>query len=472
MSYDRDDGGLEQAGDFDDEARVRKGRALAGTAVLLIAAPVALLLATGAEHPAEHAWPPPVEAPAELASSPTVARSAGKRTVVVLLFDGLAPAMVEGAETPTLDRLAREGAWTDAMVPPFPSVSLIGGFTISTGCWPERHGIVTNRFFDPGKGFYDHSKDDDWVVECEQLHEIAERQGVRAATLGWYGEVSASHGKRARIVEWAASWDEYPSDAGRAEQVAQLLALPVEERPQLILAYFKGPDGAAHFLGVDAPETRAAVEEADRAVGRVVDALEKNGLAGETTLIVTTDHGMVPIHHLVNLDYILRDLDIEARMLATGTTGFVYLDDPTKRDEAIARLSAYAEVFDVFPTDAQPEWSHLGNGPRVGDLIVSAKPGYAIEDRGQWPWYFRWLAWTGPAVYDASASLRASHGYPPGTAPVNGVLYAWGDGVRPGEKVEEVRAIDVHPTVAALLGIAPGEPVDGVVARGLLADDA
>jgi hypothetical protein len=55
---------------------------------------------------------------------------------------------------------------------------------------------------------------------------------------------------------------------------------------------------------------------------------------------------------------------------------------------------------------------------------------------------------------------------------VNGVLYAWGDGVRTGGKVEEVRAIDVHPTVAALLGIAPGEPVDGVVARGLLADDA
>jgi predicted AlkP superfamily pyrophosphatase or phosphodiesterase len=32
------------------------------------------------------------------------------------------------------------------MVPPLPTISFISQTTISTGCWPEHHGIVTNVF--------------------------------------------------------------------------------------------------------------------------------------------------------------------------------------------------------------------------------------------------------------------------------------------------------------------------------------
>jgi arylsulfatase A-like enzyme len=52
---------------------------------------------------------------------------------------------------------------------------------------------------------------------------------------------------------------------------------------------------------------------------------------------------------------------------------------------------------------------------------------------------------------------------------MSGILYAWGDGIAQGREVSSVRAIDVHPTVAHLLGIEPGRPVDGEVARALLA---
>ena len=52
---------------------------------------------------------------------------AAERTVVVLLFDGWAPALLDGVPTPALDRMRREGAWTHRFVPPFPSISLISG---------------------------------------------------------------------------------------------------------------------------------------------------------------------------------------------------------------------------------------------------------------------------------------------------------------------------------------------------------
>lgn len=422
---------------------------------------------TGAEYPPAAMRPAPVTDPGPFQPPPGApAVSPARRTVVVMLFDGLAPALLDGVATPALDRLRREGAWTHTMVPPFPSISLIGGVTISTGCWPARHGIVTNRFFDPERGFYDHSKDADWMTGCEHLHQAAERQGVPSAALGWYGEVSATRGQLARDVAFAATYAEYPDDAGRAQQVVALLARPPAERPQLILAYFKGPDGAAHFTGMASAATRAAVAEADRAVATVLAAVER---AGDAALIVTTDHGMRPVTHIINVEYLLRRHGIAARVAATGTTAFVYLDDPATRPAAVEALSAYADWFEILLPDAPPPWMHLGAGPRSGDLILSARPPYAIEDRGQMPWFLRWLAWTGPALLPTGDALHASHGYPPDTPGVAGVLFAWGDGIRRGHQLARVDAVDIHPTVTHLLGIAPGDPVDGQIAFGLLA---
>ena len=67
---------------------------------------------------------------ATLATSPGLAADP---TVVVMLFDGLAPVYIEEFDTPNFDRMQREGAWTHQMDPAFPTISLINGVTISTG---------------------------------------------------------------------------------------------------------------------------------------------------------------------------------------------------------------------------------------------------------------------------------------------------------------------------------------------------
>jgi hypothetical protein len=64
---------------------------------------------------------------------------------------------------PAFDRMRAQGAWTNRMEPAFPSLSLTNGVTISTGCWPEHHGIVSNLFLDPERGLYDHSSDAAWL---------------------------------------------------------------------------------------------------------------------------------------------------------------------------------------------------------------------------------------------------------------------------------------------------------------------
>ena len=68
----------------------------------------------------------------------------------------------------------------------------------------------------------------------------------------------------------------------------------------------------------------------------------------------------------------------------------------------------------------------------------------------------------------ARLSLKASHGYPTEEEGMPGLLYAWGSGIAKGRAVNSMQAIDLHPTVTHLLGIAPGIPVDGAVAGDFL----
>src|ERR1700687_2254651 len=94
------------------------------------------------------------------------AAQAAERTVVVVMFDGFAPAMADATKTPNFDVIKREGAWSRHLVPVFPSVSLPNHTSFITGCWPEHHGVVGNIFFDPQKGRYGEDGGADWQTGC------------------------------------------------------------------------------------------------------------------------------------------------------------------------------------------------------------------------------------------------------------------------------------------------------------------
>ncbi len=408
------------------------------------------------------------------------ARAGNERAVVVLLFDGFAPSMLELAATPALDRMREEGAWSHGMTSAFPTISLINGVTVSTGCWPEHHGIVSNLFLDPERGLYDHSSDADWLSGCEHLHQAAERQGVRSAAIGWYGAESGTRGPLASVIGEEKRHcgptleSSIAYDAARADQLVDVVARG-PDGPRLVLGYFCGPDGVAHFRGLDSPDLPGEVARADAIVARVMAAIEARPDAERVALLVTTDHGMREASHLVNIQRILKSEGIDANPVSSGTTSFLYFQEKGETAADLdARVAAAAEAlsdydeFEVLVRGEFPEWAHLGNGPRVGRLIVSAHPPYFIEDAEAWPSWLRWLGDWGPKFVWARFSLKAHHGYPPQVEGMDGILYAWGAGIARGRRVPETRNIDIHPTAAHLLGIAPGRPVDGTIDRNLL----
>ncbi len=396
---------------------------------------------------------------------------AGRRTVVALLVDGLNEEMIAHFETPNLDRLRREGAWSHDFVPTFPSISGPTWVSVSTGCWPAHHGVVTDKFWDPELGLMDHSTNPKWLSACELLQQVAERQGVKTAALGWWGQWSRESGPTATYVSSNASVEqavprdvtEYLSDGERAKEVARYLSMPSEERPHLILGFLRGPDHAAHFDGLFSEGHRLAMRDCDDAIGEILDVIDGLPNREDFAVFVFSDHGSVPVHHIVNVRRILARHQIDARDVTTGTTGFLYFQDSSEVARARGILAAYSE-FEVLRKDLLPGYAQLGQGGRVADLIISAKPGYYTADPDLWPWYLRLLTVFGPDFVPSpllGAGISAGHGYPPGVEGNHGVFYAWGSGVRRDTALGSVRMIDVHPTITSMLGIEPGSPVDG-----------
>ena len=403
------------------------------------------------------------------------AAQAAERTVIVTLFDGFSPAMVDATKTPNLDRIKKEGAWSRHLVPAFPTISLINHTTYETGCWPEHHGIMSNVFYDPKWGRFGETRnsgDADWHTGCEAMWEAAERQGVHAAVFNWAGRWSGTRGKLATYANPLESHGENPPDDVILAQALKLLADNGPNHPRLIALYFRGPDEEAHYHGVTAPETLAAVRNADRIVGKLMDAIRALPKGREGTLIVGTDHGMIDVAPLINVGRLMNKFDIHARQATDGATSFLYLDKGESADRVVAALAPYKDLFVVYRKGHFPAYAHLGNGPRVPDLMLVTHPPYFIIGPEVMP---GWASWVGvntlwPVSFTPfTQSLKATHGYDPSIVQMHGIFYAWGAGVAQGREIPRLDMIDIHPTVMKLLGLQPGRPVDGHPVEALFA---
>jgi len=76
-----------------------------------------------------------------------------------------------------------------------------------------------------------------------------------------------------------------PATAKRAIQVFE------EKRPDFMFIHFDDVDHAGHNFGWKSPEYFQAVEAVDSLIGDVLKAAEKAGLAKDTLVIMTADHG-------------------------------------------------------------------------------------------------------------------------------------------------------------------------------------
>jgi arylsulfatase A-like enzyme len=158
------------------------------------------------------------------------------------------------------------------------------------------------------------------------------------------------------------------SDRERDEYFARLVAeraLPAAKRaadarhPAIIVFWQHNPDLTQHRCGLGTAEALAALGDCDANLARVRAAVEAQGAAGMTDLIVGSDHGFATIQIRVALAALLvsaglkksRDSD-DVRVAGNGGSDFIYLS----RDVFASAEARRAELQKIVNFCAAQDW--------------------------------------------------------------------------------------------------------------------
>ena len=377
---------------------------------------------------------------AALATAPPPAPS-----VIVISWDGVRHDYPERADLPALARMAREGARAERLIPVFPSSTFPTHVSLATGARPARHGIIDNRFRDRERGLFDYESDASWML-AEPIWVSAERQGLRTAVYFWVG--SETPWQNIAATYRMTPFDPGVSEATKVEQILAWLDLPPEERPRLILSWWHGADRTGHLHGPDHEAVPRALRAQDRQLGELLQGLDARGAWGSTTLLLVSDHGMTRISEPIRLEAKLEAAEVHAETLRASAVSHVFLEDPSERARALSALASL-EGARAYTPETLPDALRLGPASRVGDLVVVAEPPYAFR------------AGALSALARGLGKNLGAHGYDPRHPDMAGVLFAMGRGVEPGSRLGVVSALDVAPSIAALLDIEPPRHAEG-----------
>ena len=430
----------------------------------------------------------------------------GKQRVIALSIDALVFEDVEYLLTkPNFRYLYDNGSIVEKVRTIYPSVTYPCHVSMSTGCYPDKHGVTNNLEFIPGK-----LKNIPWnwfadVIKCPDVFTAAKKAGLTTAAVFW--PVTGNHKDIDYLIDeyWPqGDWDTQHDcfiRSGSTEEVWKTCIEPTLEgctirkhpetdyfniksacaiiknyKPDLLLIHPGHVDSYRHSTGVFSPKVTKGLDETDEFIGMLIEATKEAGVFEETNFFIVSDHGQMNIVRSVKPNAVFADnglisvdengklVDWKAYCHSAGMSAQVRLKDPTDketydkvyellkwmRDEGIYGIGEVRTVEDTKEND------HL-DGPFSFVLETDGYTSFA-ED------------WKHPIAKSLDTSDyrfgHATHGYHPSKGP-QPTLIACGPAIQRGVTVEMKRTIDEAPTYAKILGAempwADGSPIDEIL---------
>ncbi len=253
------------------------------------------------------------------------------------------------------------------------------------------------------------------------------------------------------------------------------------KRTDLLAVSLSTTDAVGHKYGPDSREIHDQILRVDRYLGAFLDSLFKLRDQRQIVMALTGDHGVSPypeVHsgRYPNKNAARVDLKPQVAALTASLTaarvgdrawefeeGVFFVRDQKAFDSAKVNSDSVARAFaaalrvvpgvlraDLFTDFAKANpakdkiarrWLHMFDAGGAAKMAVTLTP------------YSYWKSTT-----------YATHGTPHDPDANVPVLF-WGAGVRAGTYRDEVRTVDIAPTLAAILRVKPTEPLDGVVLK-------
>ena len=432
-----------------------------------------------------------------------------RRLIAIFVVDGLRPDSINATDTPTIERLRREGVDYVNSHSIFPTSTRINAASLITGSYPARHGIVGNSMFVAGvnpdapfdTGDYRQlirlEEADGRVVTTSTIGEVLQRSGRSLVTLssgttgnGFVLNPQARHGAGVAIhglfdpgktaafpaaisdavVRRFGAPPPDPDDIGQMEWTDTVLrdyVLP-ELRPDVVVDWMGPLDAAQHEHGMSSPEAKRALAAIDRSLARTIAAMEALTPARRIDVVVTSDHGFAQHTAGVNVVDALIGAGLKASAQSTdvivasqsqSVLFYVPSHDPRAVTELVRFLQQQAWVGVIFTRGGND-----GQGSVPGTLSFDVTKG---SHPSRAPDVAATLTWTSTRNAHGVPGAQTVHSGKPGPitsgASGHGGLSPWvvrntlvlsGSDFKARTRVEAPASLaDVMPTVLRLLAV-------------------
>ena len=435
-------------------------------------------------------------------------RPGGPARHLLLVLDGLRPDYVIPSLMPALHALGQQGVVMTRHHAVYPTVTRVNASSISTGAYPEVHGLLGNAVFFPGvdSGRFLSTGDRENLLRIEAAGEPL----LTAATLG---ETLAAAGRRMLVMSSGSTGSSYLLNhtvAGGAvlhyeyglpavhheDALARLgpvpeagtpnharnrwivdaflqVALPAVD-PAVTVMWLSDPDTTAHRHGIGHPLTVEALFRLDAEIQRIRDGLADAGVLDTTTIWVTSDHGFSEHTGSIDLQALLAPyagaLDDGSPRVVAGE-GAIYVRDDDRATVAgiVAALQATEGVGAIFTEAAGPG---ANEGWASGTLSLDLAR-WRHDRSAQILYSADWTDAAGEFGFPGTSAQFgvAGHG---SSSPfdIHNTLVASGPAVKAGAVVEVPSGnVDFAPTFLHLLGIDPPPSMQGRILREALRDE-
>jgi arylsulfatase A-like enzyme len=420
------------------------------------------------------------------------ARAQDPNRHLLLVLDGLRPDYVTSEVMPNLHALGQRGVVFSNHHAVYPTVTRVNSSSISTGAYPERHGILGNSVFfprvEPGRFLDTGQRSDLERIQTDQdgvlltattLGETLQTRGRKMLAIGAgttgsafllnhkvsggaviHTDYALPESLQARVLAelGPAPGESHPNDPRnrRAVEAFLKIGLPVVN-PVVTAMWLSDPDTTGHALGMGHPTTVEALRRVDREVANIQNGLRTLGLLDRYNIWVTSDHGFATYTGAPDVRARLKPF---AGTLPDGTPRIVngetaiYVRDSDRKVVAqiVNALQKTAGVGAIFTRPAETgallgsvegtlsfdaaRWSHA----RSGDILYSAD-------------------WTDGKNAHGIAGTSASNGVAGhgSSSPfeIHNTLIAAGPDIRQGATVSiPTGNVDFAPTFLHMLGLS------------------
>ncbi len=417
-------------------------------------------------------------------------------SVVLVVFDGLRPDMIRPETTPNLVRFAAMGARMPHARSVFPSETRVCSASVSTGCYPRRHGLVANEMFHPadhqrrvstGNGDHLRAMEQELgqaAIQMPGLSDILSAAGrdfsvfssgstgqtfILAPRADQHGQVVVSaHGPQSTSIAGQAVLARLtppPQEpAARAVWIAdawRITQLP--SPPAASVLWLCEPDTSAHYTGLDSDAQRAILHQVDAAFGRILDDWQAGPQRDELQIIVASDHGHITIDGRIDLrrafgdETLLAGCELAHRAIAVpggDRERIVEISELLMRQDWIGHVFS-ADAAEMAP-GALPRSAVMGDHARAGHVLFTLRNSAALGPTGL----------PGLTLIDDGSNLPLGGGMHGGlnAGELSTVLMLAGSGVRAGVVSDwPAGLVDIAPTILALLDVPGASAMDGRV---------